>query len=199
MMLINLGLAALIAGDLDESKPLYAEALRIAQRIDDRVAQHSALDALGCHAASSGQARLAAQLLGAAETVRTGAGASVIAILAPLLVKAEELAIGALGSSRFEAEFKAGKRLSRSDAIRMALGEPARVATVGSHQEGAGPLGKREAEVAQLVANGLSNKQIGARLFISERTVDSHVQSILNKLGFNSRAQIAAWMASPNQ
>jgi DNA-binding NarL/FixJ family response regulator len=50
-----------------------------------------------------------------------------------------------------------------------------------------------------LVAEGLSNKQIGARLFISERTVDSHVRSILNKLGFNSRAQIASWMASSNQ
>jgi DNA-binding NarL/FixJ family response regulator len=50
-----------------------------------------------------------------------------------------------------------------------------------------------------LVAEGLSNKQIGARLFISERTVDSHVRSILNKLGFNSRAQIAGWMASSNQ
>ena len=57
-------------------------------------------------------------------------------------------------------------------------------------------LGKREAEVAKLVADGLSNKQIGVRLFISEHTVDSHVSNILNKLGFNSRAQIAAWMAS---
>ena len=56
-------------------------------------------------------------------------------------------------------------------------------------------LGKREADVARLVAEGLSNKQIGVRLFISERTVDSHVRSILNKLGFNSRAQIAGWMA----
>jgi DNA-binding NarL/FixJ family response regulator len=50
--------------------------------------------------------------------------------------------------------------------------------------------------VARLVADGLSNKQIGARLFISERTVDSHVRSILNKLGFNSRAQIAGWVGS---
>jgi DNA-binding NarL/FixJ family response regulator len=58
------------------------------------------------------------------------------------------------------------------------------------------PLGKREAEVAQLVADGLSNKQIGARLFISEHTVDSHVRSIMNKLGYRSRAQIAAWMAA---
>jgi DNA-binding NarL/FixJ family response regulator len=50
-----------------------------------------------------------------------------------------------------------------------------------------------------VIAGGLTNNQIGARLFISERTVDSHVRSILNKLGFSSRAQIAAWMASPEQ
>ena len=57
-------------------------------------------------------------------------------------------------------------------------------------------LGKREADVARLVAEGLTNKQIGTQLFISERTVDSHVRGILNKLGFNSRAQIAGWIAS---
>ena len=57
-------------------------------------------------------------------------------------------------------------------------------------------LTRRELEVLQLVADGLSNKQIGARLFISERTVENHVGSILNKLGFNSRAQIAAWIAA---
>jgi DNA-binding NarL/FixJ family response regulator len=62
-----------------------------------------------------------------------------------------------------------------------------------------GPLGRREAEVARLIADGLSNKQIGTRLFISERTVDSHVQNILNKIGFNSRAQIAGWVRSSNQ
>jgi DNA-binding NarL/FixJ family response regulator len=45
----------------------------------------------------------------------------------------------------------------------------------------------------------LSNRQIGAQLFISERTVDSHVRSILNKLGFNSRSQIAAWIGSSRQ
>ena len=60
-------------------------------------------------------------------------------------------------------------------------------------------LGKRELDVARLVADGLTNKEIGTRLFISERTVDSHVRSILNKLGFGHRAQIAAWLASPDQ
>jgi DNA-binding NarL/FixJ family response regulator len=63
-------------------------------------------------------------------------------------------------------------------------------------EAGAGPLAKRETDVARLVAEGLTNRQIGTRLFISERTVDSHVRSILNKLGVSSRAQIAAWMAS---
>ena len=57
-------------------------------------------------------------------------------------------------------------------------------------------MGRRETDVARLVADGLSNKEIGARLFISERTVESHVRNILNKLGFNSRAQIAGWMAT---
>jgi DNA-binding NarL/FixJ family response regulator len=58
-------------------------------------------------------------------------------------------------------------------------------------------LRPRELEVVRLVAEGLSNKEIGRRLFISERTVESHVRNILNKLGVTSRAQIAAWMAAP--
>ena len=51
----------------------------------------------------------------------------------------------------------------------------------------------------RLVADGLSHKAIGARLLISEHTFDSHVRSILNKLGCVSRAQVAAWMASSNR
>ncbi|HEY8113483.1 MAG TPA: LuxR C-terminal-related transcriptional regulator [Actinomycetes bacterium] len=199
MMLMNLGSATLMTGDLDRSRPLFAEALRIGSEIDDRVGQYCLLDALGCHAAGSGRARLGAQLLGAADTVRTEAGATLIPTFVPLLAQAEARATAALGAARFEAEFNAGKRLRREVAIRMALGEPAQVAAASSDDGSMAPLGKREADVARLVADGLSNKQIGARLFISERTVDSHVRSILNKLGFNSRAQIAGWMASSNR
>jgi DNA-binding CsgD family transcriptional regulator/sugar lactone lactonase YvrE len=56
------------------------------------------------------------------------------------------------------------------------------------------PLSRREREVAELVAQGLTNREIAERLFISERTSEGHVQSIRNKLGFTSRAQIAAWI-----
>lgn len=57
-------------------------------------------------------------------------------------------------------------------------------------------LSRRELEVGALVAAGLNNKQIAARLFLSERTAENHVKNILDKLGFGSRAQIAAWIAS---
>jgi DNA-binding CsgD family transcriptional regulator len=56
-------------------------------------------------------------------------------------------------------------------------------------------LTAREREVAALVASGLSNKQIGEKLVISERTAEGHVERILGKLGFRSRAQIASWQA----
>ena len=196
MLLINLGSAALLTGQLHQAQPLFAEALRISDEIDDRVAQYILLDLLGCHAASSGRARRAAQLLGAAEAVRIGVGATLLPTAAPLVAQAEAAAVAALGASSFEAEFDAGKRLSRDAAIRTALGEPAHVVAATPDDASMAPLAKREADVARLVAEGLSNRQIGARLFISERTVDSHVRSILNKLGFNSRAQIAGWMAS---
>ena len=57
------------------------------------------------------------------------------------------------------------------------------------------PLSPREIEVARLVARGLTNKQIGEALFVSERTAENHVQHILVKLGFGNRSQIAAWAA----
>jgi DNA-binding CsgD family transcriptional regulator len=56
-----------------------------------------------------------------------------------------------------------------------------------------GPLSPRELEVAELVANGLTNKQIAAALFVSERTAQNHVQHIFTKLGLSNRTQIASW------
>ena len=57
-------------------------------------------------------------------------------------------------------------------------------------------LSSREQEVATLVAGGASNRDIAESLGLSERTVETHVQNILTKLGFHSRVQIAAWMAA---
>ncbi len=57
-------------------------------------------------------------------------------------------------------------------------------------------LSKRELEAGGLVAQGLTDREIAARLVIAPRTAESHVQHILTKLGFRSRAQIAAWASS---
>ena len=197
MMNLNLGAAALFAGDLAESRARYSESLRSAYRIDDRIGQYYLLAALGHLAALDGRHRTAAQLLGASDSIRAGAGATVMAVMQPVLDQTRDANIAALGLAKFNTEFEAGRHMTREGAVALALGEPVAGAT-SEPVDGAATeiLARREAEVARLIADGLSNKQIGARLFISERTVDSHVRSILNKLGFNSRAQIAGWVSA---
>ena len=66
---------------------------------------------------------------------------------------------------------------------------PAAVVVAGGH-----PLSRREVEVAVLIAQGLTSKEVGRRLFIERATVDTHVQHIYNKLGFDSRPQLAVWL-----
>jgi non-specific serine/threonine protein kinase len=53
----------------------------------------------------------------------------------------------------------------------------------------------RESEIAQVVAEGLTNREIAARMFLSVRTVESHVDRVLGKLDFHTRSQLAAWVA----
>jgi DNA-binding NarL/FixJ family response regulator len=67
--------------------------------------------------------------------------------------------------------------------------------SASSAPETATPLTRREHQIAELIAKGLSNKDIAINLVISQRTAESHVEHILAKLGFASRVQIAAWTA----
>jgi DNA-binding CsgD family transcriptional regulator/streptogramin lyase len=60
-------------------------------------------------------------------------------------------------------------------------------------------LTRREREIASLVAQGLTNREIAERLFIAERTAEGHVESIRNKLGFRSRTQVAAWVVEQDR
>jgi DNA-binding CsgD family transcriptional regulator/tetratricopeptide (TPR) repeat protein len=74
-----------------------------------------------------------------------------------------------------------------SERIRQLRARRPATGTAGS------PLSPRELEVARLVARGLTNKQIGQALYVSERTAENHVQHILTKLGLRNRSQIAVW------
>jgi non-specific serine/threonine protein kinase len=91
----------------------------------------------------------------------------------------------------FDAEVGQGAALTLDRAVAYALGDgadPGRAATVQA------PLTRRERQIAGLVADGLTNREIAERLVIGQRTAESHVEHILTKLGFTSRSQIAPWL-----
>src|SRR5690606_3678106 len=109
----------------------------------------------------------------------------------------ERRARASLGDRRFGAAHQRGQAMNMDTAVAYALGEKTTDLVAGS-----GPsarLTKRERQVAELIAHGLSNKQIAAKLVISQRTAQSHVEHILTKLGFTSRTQIAAWIVENAQ
>ena len=65
--------------------------------------------------------------------------------------------------------------------------------TLATSKAGPGPLTTRELEIAALAAEGLTNKEIATRLRLSVRTAENHVLNVMNKLGLDNRAQVAAW------
>ncbi|WP_280430797.1 response regulator transcription factor, partial [Nocardia brasiliensis] len=89
--------------------------------------------------------------------------------------------------------FDTGGALTFDVAVRFPLGTDAPVEPKAA---AAAPLTRRERDVARLVAAGYSNKRIAAELVISIRTAESHVDHILTKLGFTSRAQVASWVSA---
>jgi len=103
-----------------------------------------------------------------------------------------------LGESRYNRAYEAGLAMERSEVVAFALGGagPSRTARTSVTAGPKAVLSPRELEVARLVADGASNAQTAAQLFIGERTVESHVASIFNKLGVDSRVQVARWVAS---
>lgn len=130
----------------------------------------------------SADPREAGRWLGAAEALRRQVGSPPPVPQRAPIETAAHRARAALGALEFEAERVRGSALPLAEVVREALAQRRKV-----------HLSPREQEVSDLVARGLTNRDIAAELGISERTVDSHVQHILNKLGFRSRAQIAAW------
>jgi predicted ATPase/DNA-binding CsgD family transcriptional regulator len=119
----------------------------------------------------------------------------------------ERQARQALGETAFQAAYKRGLALPVDKAIGYALPQsptPVKSPTaaapgapaLAAPGPGAASLTPRETQVARLVAHGSSNKQIATRLVIAQRTAEGHVEHILAKLGFTSRAQVAAWIAA---
>ena len=99
-----------------------------------------------------------------------------------------------IGDTAYAREFEVGAAMEHEQAVAYALGERTDVRPEKDRTQHKGVvLGTREQEVGLLIAQGLSNKDIAARLFLSVRTVETHVHNLLNKLGVNSRVAATNW------
>ena len=166
--------------------------------IDDPIGIALCLDTLGWIAAGS-QPHRAVVLLGAADA----AWSAFLLALPPAFRERHDAALhgaqAALPGSAHRAAFRKGNAMSQAEAIAFALGESPQPAPQSDGTQDSGSLvqlTRREQDVAMLVARGRSNSQIAATLVISARTVETHVQHIMDKFGVSTRAQIAACSAA---
>ena len=185
-----------LAGGASTRPPGFRESIRLKSELGDRMGIAVGLDCLGRVAVAEGRGERAALLLGRRRRsgrrgdVRDGK---------PVRLRAAALRRSAEGArpagqealprpvpSRVPARSRRDGPVRPRPRVEEPPARPARVEP--------SPLTRRELEVAELVADGLSNPEIAERLFISVRTAQGHVENTLRKLGFNSRAKIAAWV-----
>ena len=197
-----LGLVALAAGEDDEAVTNFSSALPRAREFEDGILIYYCLWGMACATSTEHPAR-SAKLWGAAESVRKARGVGLPTIAEKMAGYESRRGATAekLGQREFEAKLICGEAMSESEAIAYALTEsvPQKVENDKDAREvekGVPPprpvaLTRREKEVAELVAAGLTNRRISERLHISPRTADTHVGRILKKLGASSREQVA--------
>jgi len=192
-----LSIAALRAGRLDESVRLARLGLEIRQELGDVTGIAHLAEVLAFAAGADRDHVRATTLLGGADGIWLAASGKEYQPLLPDQEGARAAAQAALGENRFRETFDAGRAMSRDDVIAYALGGlPPPRRTAASPVPDHGGLSRRELEVARLMAEGASNAETASQLFISERTVESHVTNIFNKLGVDSRVQVVRWVTT---
>ncbi|WP_216216838.1 ATP-binding protein [Amycolatopsis aidingensis] len=192
MALFGIGVVEVWFGDADVAEEAMCEALRIDLRTGDRLSAAYRVDGLAWVAARQGRYARAARLFGAAATMWERCGAAPDVAVSIPHRGFRDATRDALGIDRFECVFAEGRSLTPADvAPGVSENDPSGVS--GVHHSSS-PLTHREAEVADLVAAGMTNREIARRLVIAQRTADTHVQHILTKLDLSNRTQLTAWV-----
>ncbi|GAA0520768.1 LuxR family transcriptional regulator [Saccharopolyspora subtropica] len=183
--------------EIERAERAAKEALRLQRQLEHRLGMAFSIDVLAWIAQRQGRHDRAARLFGAAsaawDAVRSAPG--FWAAFAADHDAHEAQTRAALGDEAFQEAFDRGRRLSLAQTVDLAL-EVKRHARVRTGDGPQMPLTRRERQIAKLVAQGHTNKEIAETLVIAQRTVEGHVQNILIKLDFSSRAQIAGWLAA---
>jgi predicted ATPase/DNA-binding CsgD family transcriptional regulator len=184
--LFSLAFLALMRGERQLANDLAQRSLTLSLELGDTRGSTYALEALGCIAAADEQGRRAARLFGAAQALREPVGDFLSGTLQADRVRALASVRAQLGKAGSIAADAAGRSLSLGQAVAVARApEAADTPPTG--------LTARERDVARLVAQGLSNRQVADALVITERTAESHLGHVFTKLGLRSRTQLAVW------
>ena len=197
LALWSLGLVAFDQGNHAEACSFYHEALVTAQPLRDPYLANT-LESCAGLAATEGQPERAARLLGAATAFRKATDTP----RAPAHISDYErpltLAHAALSEEVFNTAWGEGEAMTLEQAIEHALKPTetslpqAKGRETDANKE-ASLVTPREQQVMTLIARGLTNREIASQLEVTERTAETHVRNILNKLKVNSRTQIALW------
>ena len=185
----NIGITRLERGDLTAARTALREGLSASVAVGDRFIIPIGLTGFAGLAAKTGKHRMALRLAGAAEACRGTYESAMPEALRAFLENWLAPALKTTGPAapRLIAE---GRQMTVTAALDYALADdPGEAWRAGTRQA----LTRRETEVAMLAARGLTNRDIAARLCLSVRTVEVHVDHILTKLGFRTRTQLAAW------
>ncbi|GAB2964657.1 LuxR C-terminal-related transcriptional regulator [Amycolatopsis acidiphila] len=190
----NAGTVQWRRGRADEALTLLRDALRLKREITDELGLAVCLETIAAATADSDPDR-AAKIFGVAVArwARMGATVTTIPWTGPAHADTEARLRAELGDRRFELAQRQGCELDPEEGLDLAEAKDPATASRASRAKDA-PLTPREEEVAALVRRGLTNKEIAGTLVIAQRTAETHVEHILTKLGFTSRAQIASWM-----
>lgn len=191
-------------GRRSECASAAGSALRATQEIGNLVGVGYALEVFAWLAADAGRCQRAGWLLGAAQAVweRTGGRLSGSAVLEGYHKRAAGIAERVLGTAKYTELHAAGATRPQAQIAALALaGADVLPESPGQQRDGepgdwlgGEALTSRERQIAELVARGLSNREIAERLVISRRTVDAHVNHVFCKLGLSSRVQLTIWL-----
>jgi len=175
-----------------ETARTASKALLAKHELYDVMGMAYCLEIHGWLANRANRHRRAAWLLGAADPLWEKAGGRLGGTAA--LLRAHEEAMGktraGLGGKRFDSLFAEAGRRPLDQMVAFAVSDADEPAANGARWRVPGQLTFREAEIADLAARGMSNRQIAEHLFISKRTVDAHLDHIYAKLGISSRVEL---------